>query len=185
MKGMTKGRGWQIYVGVVVLAALASLVACAGVPVSGTPPSQAERPAKSDAEVLRERAQAYWQARLMDDMPKAYTFEQPGLRGRWSVLEYVRNVSLGIKATAADVTEVRIDGDMADVYVDVQGRQMIPGWDKIVMRTTLVDDWQKIDGQWYHVIDFHLIRAGKPRVNPDGTVTYLTPKIEGVPQGKQ
>ena len=158
------------------LAGLLFLPACAGVPVSDIATPQVERPAKSDAEVLRERAQAYWQARVKDDMATAYTFEDPVRRKTYSLVPYIRTVGGGMKFTSADVTEVKIDGDQADVFVQIHGRHMLPGWDTIPnLKRTQIDDWQKIDGQWVHVLDFHLFRAGKPRVNPDGTVKYHQP----------
>jgi len=130
--------------------------------------------ARGEAELLRERAQAYWTARVKDDMATAFAFEDPVRRSQLSLNDYVRALGTGVKIVFAKVWEVKIDGDLADVEVEVEARYMVPGWEKIrAGRRTLIDDWQKIDGTWVHVLDFHLFRAGKPRVTPEGIVTYL------------
>jgi len=172
----TGTMAWRWGAQAAILAGLLSLVACAGAPVAGVSPPQVPQPARSDADLLWERAQAYWQARMKDDMPTAYTFEDPVRRKQFTLIDYIRNIGTGMKLTAAEVSQVKIDGDLADVSVELQGRHTIPGWQTVPnMRTTLIDDWQKIDGQWVHVINLHVIRTGKPRVNPDGTVTIITP----------
>lgn len=177
---------WQRGGGLVVLCGLATLLACARVPVSGIASTQPERPARSDHEVLRERAQAYWQARMIDDMAKAYTFENSLMRSQVPLMYYIRTIGTGIKLTGVEVNDARIDGDQADVFVGMEGHHMIPGWHSTQTKRTLIDDWQKIDGEWFHVIDFHLIRAGKPRVNADGTMSYQEEPSRGVPpQSKQ
>jgi hypothetical protein len=183
-KEKAKPLSWQRCLGTVALVGLATLLGCARVPVSEVPPPQTERPTKSDVDVLRERAQEYWQARLKDDMPKAYTFEDPLRRKQLTVIEYIRSIGTGMRLTTADVIDARIYGDQADVHVEVNGRYMIPGWNDLPLKRTLIDDWQKIDGEWLHVIDFHLIKAGKPRINPDGTVTYEEPQTLGPAQSK-
>ena len=134
--------------------------------------------------MLRERAEAYWQARMIDDMPKAYTFENSVMRSKVPLMHYIRTIATGVKVTRVGVTDARIDGDQADVYVEMEGRHTIPGWDSIETTRTLIDDWQKIDGVWVHVIDFHIIKAGKPRINPDGTITYEEPQTLGPAQSK-
>ena len=168
----TARMAWRWGAQAAILAGLLSLVACAGAPVAGVSPPQVPQPPKSDADLLRERAQAYWQARMKDDMVTAYSFEAPVWQKRFSLNEYVRNVGTAVKFTAADVSEVKVNGDLADIYVEVQGRYLLPGWDTTPLKKTMLDDWQKIDGQWVHVLDFHLFRPGKPRINPDGTTTY-------------
>ncbi|HEX9879090.1 MAG TPA: hypothetical protein VGB25_02720 [Candidatus Binatia bacterium] len=136
-------------------------------------PSPVAQQPGSDADLLRERAQAYWDARAKDDMVKAYTFEDPLRRSQLSLNEYVRAVGTGVKMNSPKVWNVKINGDQADVEVETTTRYMVPGWDKIPPgRRTLVDDWQRIDGTWVHVLDFHLFKAGKPRITPEGTVTY-------------
>ncbi len=179
-KAHRRAWGWGLRVSVV--AVLIAVLACAGVSVAGEALPQPEQPAKSDAGVLRERAQAYWQARLKDDMATAFTYEDPLRRKQLSLNEYVRNIGTGVKFTEVKVSDVKIIDDQADVRVDVQGRYLIAGWEKIPVKRTLIDDWQKIDGQWVHVLDFHVIRAGKPRVTPDGTVTYHDPAMGVLPR---
>lgn len=172
----TARMAWRWGAQAAILAGLLSLVACAGAPVAGVSPPQVPQPPKSDADLLRERAQAYWQARMKDDMPTAYTFEDPVRRKQFTLIDYIRNIGTGMKLTTAEVSQVKIDGDLADVFVELEGRYVVPGWDSLpISRRTLTDDWQKIDGQWVHVLNLYVIRTGKPRVNPDGTVTVVNP----------
>ena len=149
-------------------------------------PSPVAQQPRSDADLVRERAQAYWDARVKDDMVTAYTFEDPVRRSQLSLNQYVRAIGTGVKMSSAKVWKVKIDGDQADVEIEVEARYMVPGWDKLPAgRRTLVDDWQKIDGKWVHVLDFHLLRAGKPRITPEGTVTYPSSEAPAPAQTKQ
>ena len=138
-----------------------------------------EGAAKSDEAILLERAKAYWVARYAQDMQRAYAFEDPVRRRRLSVIDYIRMVGDPGRMYGIEVKGVKVQGDQADVEVEMLFRHTIPPWDKRIVRTTHVDDWQKIDDVWYHVVDLHSIRTGKPRVDVEkGTIEY--PPQEGV-----
>ena len=169
--------GWQVWgLGMVMLLVV---VSCARAPVS--PTALPQTASRSDEEVLRERAQAYWQARVMQDMQTAFSLEDPLRQKKLSLVGYIRTVGEPGSLYDSKVTTIKIEGDQADVDVDLTYRFAIPPWTNEVMKSTLTDDWQKIDGAWYHVVDFHLIRAGKPRVNMErGAVEYPpAPRAEG------
>ena len=165
-------RAWQaLGLG---MAILLFAVSCARVPVSPTAPSQAA--SKSDEEVLRERAQAYWRARVLQDMQTAFSFEDPLRQRKLGLVGYIRMVGEPGKLYDARVTGIKIEGNQADVEVELTYRFDFPPWKNEIMKGTLTDDWQKIDGIWNHVLDFHMIRTGKPMVSMErGVIEYPPP----------
>lgn len=149
------------------------LQGCAG--PAFTQPSAHPQVMTSDEAIILERAKAYWRARYAQDMQTAFSFEDPVRRKRLSLTEYIRMVREPGKVYAITVKGVtKIEGDQADVEVEMSYRPGMGPWNKAVLTSTMPDDWQKIDGVWYHVVDLHLIRDGKPRVYVDrGTIEYL------------
>ncbi len=128
---------------------------------------------EGDEAILLGRAKAYWEARFSQDMQRAFTLEDPVRQKNLNLIKYIRMVGDPGKVYAVTVKGVKIQGDQADVEVEMHYRHTIPPWDKQILKSTLTDDWQKIDGVWYHVLDLHLIRTGKPRVFVDrGTIGY-------------
>jgi len=128
---------------------------------------------KSDEAILLERAKAYWEARFTQDMERAFSFEDPVRQKKLNVVGYIRIVGEPGTLYAVTVKGATIQGDQADVEVEIRTRPAMSPWNKAVLTSTITDDWQKIDGVWHHVLDFHMIRAGKPRVFVDrGTIEY-------------
>jgi len=128
---------------------------------------------RSDDAIILERAKAYWEARFVQDMERALSFEDPVRQKKLSVVGYIRMVGEPGTLYAVTVKGATIQGDQADVEVEIRTRPAMSPWNKAVLTSTLTDDWQKIDGVWYHVLDLHMIRAGKPRVFVDrGTIEY-------------
>lgn len=145
-----------------VLATAALMEGCATLRTSG-----------GDEAVLLERAHAYWEARFAQDMARALSFEDPLRRNKLNLVSYIRMVGEPAKVYSVAVKGAKIAGDQADVEVEMVSHLILPPWNKELLRTTLIDDWQRLDGVWYHVLDLHLIRAGKPRVNmARGTIDY-------------
>jgi hypothetical protein len=154
----------RLMVGLVLAAALIS--GCGG----GPAPLRGEA---DDRTILLERAQVYWEARFVQDMQKAFAFEDPIRRKRLSLNQYIRLVGEPGKVYAVAVKGATILGDQADVEVEMKTRPLFGPWAKSLLTSSITDDWQKIDGVWYHVLDLHMIRDGKPRVNVErGTIDY-------------
>lgn len=165
---MVGGKTWSC---VSLFVIVAFVGGCAGLRA----PQSGERLAvpTSGETILLERAQAYWEARFAQDMQKAFAFEDPLRQKRLSLVQYIRLVGEPGKLYAVTVKGMKIQGDQADVEVEIQMRLLLGPWAKAPLTSTITDDWQKIDGVWYHVVDLHMIRDGKPRVNVErGTIEY-------------
>lgn len=164
----------RLIVGLVLAAAIMS--GCRG-------GSASLRGGADDQTILLERAQAYWGARFAQDMQQAFAFEDPLRQKRLNLVQYIRLVGEPGKVYAVTVKGVKILGDQADVEVAIKSRPPFGTWAKNLLTSTITDDWQKIDGVWYHVLDLHMIRDGKPRVNVErGTIDYPSagkPEVEG------
>jgi hypothetical protein len=159
--------------------AVALVGGCVGLPTTQSP----DRPqaSLSDEAILLERAKAYWEARFTQDMQRAFSFEDPVRQKRLSLIQYIRMVGEPGQLYAVAVKRVTVQDDHADVEVEMHARPPLPPWNKQPLKTTLVDDWQKIEGVWYHVLDLHMIRTGKPRVNMDhGIIEY--PPVQAQPK---
>lgn len=154
----------RLMISLVLAAALVS--GCAGGPAP-------VRGGADDRTILLERARVYWEARFVQDMQTAFTFEDPVRQKRLSLVQYIRLVGEAAKMYAVTVKGATILDDQADVEVEITTRPLFGSWAKSLMTSTITDDWQKIDDVWYHVLDLHMIRDGKPRANVErGTIDY-------------
>lgn len=105
---------WRVEVGPIkfiptVLISVA-LVGCAG--VSG--------PVKAPEEVVRERANARWQALVGGDLEKAYSYLSPATREIKSLERYESSVYGVGRWKGASVTEVKCDPQRCEAVVEVR-----------------------------------------------------------------
>ncbi len=109
----------------------------------------------SDAEVVRERATAYWDSVIRGDFVKAYEFEFPLYRKQVPAGSYVRQYSNPrIEYRGFEVKEVSlVDETTADVSVKTNRALKVPGAKPFVTDVLTVDRWVKLDGIWFHVVD--------------------------------
>jgi hypothetical protein len=103
----------------------------------------------ADAGSLRQRAEAYWKARLIGDRIAAFDYEEHKARGDQTLQAYARkSPPIFLKAT---ITDVRIIGENRGI-VSLDATYTVPG---LPSRTPFLqkmqDEWTVIDGRWYHV----------------------------------
>lgn len=103
----------------------------------------------TDADSLRQRAEAYWKARLIGDRIAAFDYEENKARGAQTLQAYARkSPPIFLKAT---ITDVRITGENTGI-VSLETSYTVPG---LPSRTPFLqkmqDEWKVIDGRWYHV----------------------------------
>jgi hypothetical protein len=103
----------------------------------------------ADADSLRQRAEAYWKARLIGDRITAFDYEENKARGTQTLQAYARkSPPIFLRAT---ITDVRITRENKGI-VSLDTAYTVPG---LPMRTPLLwkmkDEWTLIDGHWYHV----------------------------------
>ncbi|MBU0592622.1 MAG: hypothetical protein KKH74_02685 [Gammaproteobacteria bacterium] len=105
--------------------------------------------ATPDAGALRERAQAYWNAKLAGDLVTTWNFEESRARGQQTLAQYAK--SSGMMFTKVVITDVRMESDGKGV-VTMETEYFVPGLkSRKPLQQTLVDPWKWIDNQWYHV----------------------------------
>jgi hypothetical protein len=118
--------------------------------------SPAARPASSeDSERLRERAAAFWAARVAGDFNKQWELLEPRGRGRMTPAEYAidRNA---VKYLAYQVEDATVNGYFGTVSVRLLLQPMLPkpgGAPLAPAAVVLPDKWVKIRGTWYHILD--------------------------------
>jgi hypothetical protein len=116
--------------------------------VASSPPAASE----ADIAALRERAAAYWAARVAGDAEKQWQLLEPRGRGRISAQEYGASPTGG-KYLAYQVEEATVKGYFATVKVRLLIQQVLqsPGpAPTLAPQTTIVEDgWIRIGGVWY------------------------------------
>jgi len=103
---------------------------------------------QSPEESLKERAQAYWNAKKINDALSAYKYEDISLQAEQNVQNYAKRTS-SIEYRVAEVKGVKLtSANEGEVTVDLS--YTLPG--TIITKpisTSIRDYWIEIDGQWY------------------------------------
>lgn len=121
------------------------LLAC--LPMLGCAHLQKENPEQA----LLERAQIYWAARESRDLSTVYKMESAGLPGGWLTPFGASNIGAGIFISNARVEDIKVEGEKGIVTVsaDIRVATMV-NTRMGTFRSTLPDNWVRIDGEWYH-----------------------------------
>lgn len=120
----------------------APLVALAGCAATGR--------GSDGSEALLKRVKAYWLALESNDHITAWSFEEVSKDPTWTLQSYLQVGGVGYEA--AKVRDVRsIEGDRA--LVDVWTKYSLPMLRLKGQETVVQDEWRRIDGQWYHVLN--------------------------------
>jgi len=129
----------------------------ATVPGQGLAASSA--PVASEAEVLalRERAAAFWAARVAGDLETQWQLLEPRWKGRMTAAEYGSDLTGG-RWLAYQVEDAAVNGYFATVKVRVLVQQALPpsaaGRPRITPQATVVEDgWVRIGGVWFRRLD--------------------------------
>jgi hypothetical protein len=145
----------------------ASLVAAAASVVSGQESSPAPAPpvaagpvkatANPDIERLRERAAAFWAARVEGDSKSQWELLEPRGRGRLTPGEYAPARG-ALKFFAYQVEDATVRGHFADVRVRLLVQPNLPPTSARTTNmgpaTTVVKDrWIRIGGTWYRSLE--------------------------------
>jgi len=114
-------------------------------------------PAGSEADVLalRERAAAFWAARVATDLQSQWELLEPRGKGRVTAQEYGEGRG-AVKYLAYQVEGATVTGLFATVKVRVLIQPVVPSpsGSRIPAQATVVDDaWVRISGVWYRRLD--------------------------------
>jgi hypothetical protein len=119
-------------------------------------PSPASTPTASAAEVqsLRERAAAFWAARVAGDVTKQWELLEPRGKARMTPGEYA-GPGGGAKYLAYQVDDTTVKGYFATVKVRLLVQPFLPSAPRQVDPTTAVveDHWIRIRGTWYRSLE--------------------------------
>ena len=122
---------------------------------SSTPPASGGDVAASDVERLRERAAAFWAARVAGDPKAQWDLLEPRGRGRLTPLEYVPGPG-AMKYLAYQVENATVSGYFADVSVRILVQPILPATHKTKVgpsSTVVTDRWVRIGGTWYRSLE--------------------------------
>jgi hypothetical protein len=136
--------------------ALALLGACAtqNQPGAGPISGQAASSTAAPDELVRERAEARWQALVERRFSDAYTYLSPGYRELTTVNDYVAAMSnRPVRWESADVTDATCDADVCQVKVLMTYSLTMPqaGVGRINSVSGINEQWLKLDGEWFHL----------------------------------
>jgi hypothetical protein len=141
-----------------LLSAVAGLSGCAGPHrAAGTAPASpaSAGASASDVERLRERAAAFWAARVAGDPNAQWELLEPRGRGRMTPLEYVPGPG-ALKYLAYQVEDATVDGYFADVSVRILVQPILPTARKAKIGPSgavVKDRWVRIGGTWYRSLE--------------------------------
>lgn len=143
-----------------VLLAVVSWVASAG--GQGLAASAVQPGSEADVQALRERAAAFWAARVAGDAPGQWQLLEPRGKGRLTPQEYGSDMGGG-RYLAYQVEGATVDGYFATVKVRVLVQQILPPSNMkrvIPPQATVVDDgWIRVRGVWYRRLDAGAVQA--------------------------
>lgn len=116
----------------------------------------------SEEEGLRNRAMTYWNHRVKDELDKSYNYEDPFYRKKVSLVNYIKSFSAGtVKWKAVDIIDLTITRDNASLRlkqkIDIRSHAVVGG----EIDTVVADNWVKLEGAWYHVIQESGLGRGK------------------------
>jgi hypothetical protein len=103
----------------------------------------------SAEDVVRERAQARWNALVERDWKTAYPFLTPGYRAIVPLKRYGNQFSGPLQWEGAKVHEVKCEETRCTVNMEITFRMMVPGHTDRVSSTFVDEVWVLEEGQWY------------------------------------
>jgi hypothetical protein len=149
VQGLAAGFG-------LLLSVLAGLPGCAVTrDAASPPPASGDAVAASEVERLRERAAAFWAARVAGDPNAQWELLEPRGRGRLTPLEYVPGPG-AMKYLAYQVENATVSGYFADVSVRLLVQPILPVTQKSKVgpsSTVVQDRWVRIGGTWYRSLE--------------------------------
>jgi hypothetical protein len=140
-------------VGLVLLEVLSWTPSVSG---QSSPASSMPAGSEADIQVLRERAAAFWAARVTEDFDAQWQLLEPRWKGRMTAAEYGSDLTGG-RYLAYQVEGATVTGLFATVKVRVLVQQHLPTSAKrpsLPPQVVVVNDgWIRIGGVWYRRLD--------------------------------
>ena len=135
----TNSSGVRPVVAVLALLAVMLLSACATTPAS-------------TEDVIKERAQARWDALLDGDFATAYGYFSPGYRSTITVVDFEIGVRMKkVQYRTAEYLGHSCENNVCTVQIKVgyQVARPVPGLDNWESESMLSEQWINSDGEWW------------------------------------
>jgi hypothetical protein len=143
-------RGWSVIgTGLLIVAG----TGCATtLPKESATPSAVIAP-EQQVQTLRERAAAFWAARMEDDEKGQWDLLEPRGKGRVTPREYASERK-GVRYLGYKIEDATIEGYFAVVKVRLLFQPILQRMVNVPVQTVLLDDqWIRIAGTWYRQLD--------------------------------
>jgi len=131
----------------------------------GTPASAVAPGSEADVLALRERAAAFWAARVAGDAQGQWQLLEPRGKGRLTAQEYGSELGGG-RYLAYQVEGATVNGFFATVKVRVLVQQILPPSNarrSVPPQAAVLDDgWIRVGGVWYRRLDPGAVQGGSP-----------------------
>ncbi len=126
------------------------------VPGQSSPAAPAPLVSEADVPALRERAAAFWAARVSGDFQAQWQLLEPRWKGRITAQEYGADLGGG-RYLAYQVEGATVNGFFGTVKVRMLVQQVLPpsaATRSLSPQVAVVDDgWIRIGGVWYRRLD--------------------------------
>ena len=108
---------------------------------------------EQQAQTLRERAAAFWAARMEDDEKGQWELLEPRGKGRVTPQEYASERK-GVRYLGYKIEDATIEGYFATVKVRLLFQPVLQRMVSVPVQTVLLDDrWIRVAGTWYRQLD--------------------------------
>jgi hypothetical protein len=108
---------------------------------------------EQQVQTLRERAAAFWAARMEDDEKGQWELLEPRGKGRVTPQEYASERK-GVRYLGYKIEDATIEGHFATVKVRLLFQPVLQRMVSVPVQTVLLDDqWIRIAGRWYRQLD--------------------------------
>src|SRR5215510_12615796 len=105
------------------------------------------------ASSLKERVEAFWDARIAGDDLKAYNNEAYARNGKMSATDYVRARTPTLKYKSYEIKSVEEQGERATITIDVHYQLIVPARADLALSMVMKEKWVRLeDGQWYREV---------------------------------
>ena len=100
-------------------------------------------------DVVRQRAQARWDALIAGEWPKAYRYMAPSYRALVEEKRYVNQFGGGVGWVSANVVNVFCEPERCTVTMRVSYRVALAGRSAPPAETYFEETWVREDSQWW------------------------------------
>lgn len=113
-------------------------------------PLAAEEGAKPEG-ALKERAQAFWEAKVKEDYAAQYSFFEPKVRRKMSLTDYIKRQG-PVQYLEARVNGVKVEEARGFVTVRILFQLKLPPKRNLVKQEKVFqEEWVRRGGEWYRL----------------------------------